>query len=158
MFNDDTSVAGAMLDRLLHHSTVRSIDGDSYRMRAHRDAVAKVRRAVAAGGTASKGYPLLFADRASPAHLQRARLIIFGERRHLHEKRSFRALSDRRRPGIASTRWAWNGAHEIFAGIERAPTPEHGREYDEPTRVNRDSHAALGDGEVMRIPGHGLLR
>jgi len=52
MFNDDATVAAAMLDRLLHHSTVLSIDGDSYRMRAHREAVAKVRSAVNAGGAA----------------------------------------------------------------------------------------------------------
>jgi len=33
---DDAYVAGAMLDRLLHRSVVFNIDGDSYRMRAHR--------------------------------------------------------------------------------------------------------------------------
>jgi DNA replication protein DnaC len=33
---DDTMVAAAMLDRLLHRSVVFNIDGDSYRMRAHR--------------------------------------------------------------------------------------------------------------------------
>jgi DNA replication protein DnaC len=32
---DDPMVAAAMLDRLLHRSTVLHIDGDSYRMRAH---------------------------------------------------------------------------------------------------------------------------
>ena len=46
MFNDDATVAAAMLDRLLHKSTVLSIDGDSYRMRAHRDRVAKSRAAL----------------------------------------------------------------------------------------------------------------
>jgi DNA replication protein DnaC len=35
-FGEDTSVAGAMLDRLLHRSVVITISGDSYRMRAHR--------------------------------------------------------------------------------------------------------------------------
>jgi DNA replication protein DnaC len=33
---DDPTVAAAMLDRLLHRSVVFNIDGDSYRMRAHR--------------------------------------------------------------------------------------------------------------------------
>lgn len=33
---DDTTVAAAMLDRLLHRSVVINIDGESYRMRAHR--------------------------------------------------------------------------------------------------------------------------
>jgi DNA replication protein DnaC len=33
---DDTTVAAAILDRLLHHATVLSITGDSYRMRRHR--------------------------------------------------------------------------------------------------------------------------
>jgi hypothetical protein len=36
VFADDTHVAAAMLDRLLHRSVVFNIDGDSYRMRAHR--------------------------------------------------------------------------------------------------------------------------
>jgi hypothetical protein len=33
---DDTTIAAAMLDRLLHRSVVLNINGDSYRMRAHR--------------------------------------------------------------------------------------------------------------------------
>ena len=33
---DDTTVAAAILDRLLHHATVLTINGDSYRMRGHR--------------------------------------------------------------------------------------------------------------------------
>lgn len=33
---DDTTIAAAMLDRLLHRSVVINISGDSYRMRAHR--------------------------------------------------------------------------------------------------------------------------
>ena len=32
---DDTTVAVAMLDRLLHHATVIQISGQSYRMRRH---------------------------------------------------------------------------------------------------------------------------
>ena len=31
----DTTVAAAMLDRLLHHSVVLNLDGDSYRLRDH---------------------------------------------------------------------------------------------------------------------------
>jgi DNA replication protein DnaC len=48
LFNDDTTVAAAMLDRLLHHAAVIAIDGDSYRMRAHQDAIAKSRSLLAA--------------------------------------------------------------------------------------------------------------
>ena len=33
---EDTTVAAAILDRLLHHATVLRIDGESYRMRAPR--------------------------------------------------------------------------------------------------------------------------
>jgi DNA replication protein DnaC len=33
---DDTTIAAAMLDRLLHRSVVFNINGDSYRMRTHR--------------------------------------------------------------------------------------------------------------------------
>jgi DNA replication protein DnaC len=32
---DDTTIAAAMLDRLLHRSVVFNITGDSYRMRTH---------------------------------------------------------------------------------------------------------------------------
>ena len=46
---DDTTVAIAILDRLLHHATVASINGDSYRMRAHRDAIAALRPAITGG-------------------------------------------------------------------------------------------------------------
>ena len=48
IFNDDATVAAAMLDRLLHHSTVLAIDGESYRMRSHRERVAVVRTALSA--------------------------------------------------------------------------------------------------------------
>ena len=41
---EDTTVAAAILDRLLHHATVLQIDGDSYRMRNHRAARATPRR------------------------------------------------------------------------------------------------------------------
>ena len=37
-------IAAAMLDRLLHRSTVLQIDGDSYRMRAHRARVDALRK------------------------------------------------------------------------------------------------------------------
>jgi DNA replication protein DnaC len=43
---DDTTVAAAILDRLLHHATVLSITGDSYRMRRHRDAINAIRPAL----------------------------------------------------------------------------------------------------------------
>jgi len=46
---EDSVVAVAILDRLLHHATVLSIDGDSYRMRAHRERLAEVRKGVVAG-------------------------------------------------------------------------------------------------------------
>jgi DNA replication protein DnaC len=46
---DDTTVAAAILDRLLHHATVLSITGDSYRMRAHRDAINSLRPALTGG-------------------------------------------------------------------------------------------------------------
>jgi hypothetical protein len=38
-----------VLDRLLHHATVLSITGDSYRMRAHRDAITTLRSAITGG-------------------------------------------------------------------------------------------------------------
>ncbi|HET6951489.1 MAG TPA: IS21-like element helper ATPase IstB [Acidimicrobiales bacterium] len=40
---DDPMVAAAMLDRLLHRSVVFNIDGDSYRMRAHRARAERLR-------------------------------------------------------------------------------------------------------------------
>jgi DNA replication protein DnaC len=40
---EDTTVAAAILDRLLHHATVLHIDGDSYRMRGHRERLAQLR-------------------------------------------------------------------------------------------------------------------
>ena len=46
MFNDDATVAAAMLDRLLHRAAVVAIDGESYRMRAHRDHLAQTRAAL----------------------------------------------------------------------------------------------------------------
>jgi DNA replication protein DnaC len=45
IFND-TTVAAAILDRLLHHATVLSINGDSYRGCDHRDAIAALRPAI----------------------------------------------------------------------------------------------------------------
>jgi len=44
---DDPMIAAAMLDRLLHHSAVFHIDGESYRMRAHRARAEALRKAVA---------------------------------------------------------------------------------------------------------------
>lgn len=43
---EDTTVATAILDRLLHHATVLTITGDSYRMRNHRDALQTTRAAL----------------------------------------------------------------------------------------------------------------
>ncbi len=43
---DDPMIAAAMLDRLLHRSVVFNIDGDSYRMRAHRARADKLRQAI----------------------------------------------------------------------------------------------------------------
>ena len=43
---DDPMVAAAMLDRLLHRSTVLTIEGESYRMRAHRERVERLRQGV----------------------------------------------------------------------------------------------------------------
>jgi DNA replication protein DnaC len=43
---DDPMVAAAMLDRLLHRSVVFNIDGDSYRMRAHRARSESMRKGV----------------------------------------------------------------------------------------------------------------
>ncbi len=44
---DDPMVAAAMLDRLLHRSVVLNIQGESYRMRAHRARADQLREAVA---------------------------------------------------------------------------------------------------------------
>jgi DNA replication protein DnaC len=44
---DDTTVAAALLDRLLHRCTLLQLDGQSYRMRAHRAQVEAIRRMVA---------------------------------------------------------------------------------------------------------------
>jgi DNA replication protein DnaC len=40
---EDTTVAVAILDRLLHHATVLQIDGESYRMRGHRARLKQLR-------------------------------------------------------------------------------------------------------------------
>jgi IstB-like ATP binding protein len=39
-------VATAILGRLLHHATVITVAGDSYRMRSHRDALKTARAAL----------------------------------------------------------------------------------------------------------------
>jgi len=51
---EDTTVAAAILDRLLHHATVLQIDGDSYRMRGHRARLATLRAALNQGGEISR--------------------------------------------------------------------------------------------------------
>ena len=40
----DTTVAAAMLDRLLHRSVVLNLDGDSYRLRDHHARAQELRR------------------------------------------------------------------------------------------------------------------
>jgi DNA replication protein DnaC len=42
----DTTVAAAMLDRLLHRSVVLNLDGDSYRLRDHHARAEKLRAAT----------------------------------------------------------------------------------------------------------------
>jgi hypothetical protein len=42
----DTTVAAAMLDRLLHRSVVINLDGESYRLRDHHAAADNLRRAT----------------------------------------------------------------------------------------------------------------
>ncbi|XKH56938.1 ATP-binding protein [Citricoccus nitrophenolicus] len=44
----DTTVAAAMLDRLLHRCIVVSLDGDSYGLRAHHDEAEQLCQAVTA--------------------------------------------------------------------------------------------------------------
>jgi hypothetical protein len=43
---EDTVVASAILDRLLHHATVIATNGDCYRMRRHHDHVNTIRPAL----------------------------------------------------------------------------------------------------------------
>jgi len=47
---EDTTVATAVLDRLLHHASVLSVTGDSYRMRRHRRAPTRAHRPCAGWG------------------------------------------------------------------------------------------------------------
>jgi DNA replication protein DnaC len=47
---DDTVVAAAMLDRLLHKATVVTINGDSYRLRAHQARAQALREHLGNGG------------------------------------------------------------------------------------------------------------
>jgi DNA replication protein DnaC len=42
----DTTVAAAMLDRLLHRSVVLNLDGDSYRLRDHHARAQNLRKAT----------------------------------------------------------------------------------------------------------------
>jgi len=50
IFGEDPMVAAAMLDRLLYRSVVFNIEGESYRMRAHRAHAEKLRTVVAGHG------------------------------------------------------------------------------------------------------------
>ena len=44
----DTTIAAAMLDRLLHRSVVMNLDGDSYRLRDHQARGETLRRTTTA--------------------------------------------------------------------------------------------------------------
>ncbi|MGH2989194.1 MAG: ATP-binding protein, partial [Solirubrobacterales bacterium] len=48
---DDTTVAAAILDRLLHHGTVLTINGPSYRMRRHHERLETLRAGLQAPKT-----------------------------------------------------------------------------------------------------------
>ena len=48
---DDTTVATAILDRLLHHGTVLTINGPSYRMRRHQQRIETLRSGLNATST-----------------------------------------------------------------------------------------------------------
>jgi DNA replication protein DnaC len=48
---DDTTVAAAILDRLLHHGTVLTINGPSYRMRRHHERLEGLREGLLSGAT-----------------------------------------------------------------------------------------------------------
>ena len=50
---DDTTVAAAILDRLLHHGTVLAINGPSYRMRRHQQRLETLRAGLQAAPTDS---------------------------------------------------------------------------------------------------------
>ena len=45
----DPVVAAAMLDRLMHRSIIVPIDGDSYRIRTHRNHTHDLRKAITLG-------------------------------------------------------------------------------------------------------------
>jgi len=51
---DDTTVATAILDRLLHHGTVLTINGPSYRMRRHQERVETLRASLQAAPTGDR--------------------------------------------------------------------------------------------------------
>jgi DNA replication protein DnaC len=53
---EDTTVAAAILDRLLHHATALQIDGDSYRMRGHRARLATLRAGLNQTGEISRSH------------------------------------------------------------------------------------------------------
>jgi DNA replication protein DnaC len=68
---DDTTVAAAILDRLLHHGTVLTINGPSYRMRRHHERVEQLR----AGSRPSKqpsneSHPIPAAPQNGSQHLE----------------------------------------------------------------------------------------
>jgi DNA replication protein DnaC len=48
---EDTTVAAAILDRLLHHGTILTINGPSYRMRRHREKTETLRAGLLSSQT-----------------------------------------------------------------------------------------------------------
>ena len=52
---DDPTVAAAILDRLLHHGTVLTINGPSYRMRRHHERVEELRAGLQTAEPADRG-------------------------------------------------------------------------------------------------------
>lgn len=75
----DTTVAAAMLDRLLHRSVVINLDGESYRLRDHH-AAAETPRRTTTGTRQQLHWPLLTGE-----NFRRAHLGTFDERDHHRE-------------------------------------------------------------------------
>jgi DNA replication protein DnaC len=67
---EDTTVAAAILDRLLHHATVLQIDGESYRMRGHRARLTQLRPGLNHAGELSRSASLAEGGEFSRSHLR----------------------------------------------------------------------------------------
>ena len=102
---DDPMVAAAMLDRLLHRSVVFNIDGESYRMRAHRARSERLRLRKAREGRMKAAAPTPPDDKRRCHHVAsairhptpRAQLVDFGERLWWISVSGIRCRSRRRR-------------------------------------------------------------